>query len=79
MSLYGCTLPPFLRILASSSGSSPLWSLLSGIATRDSFYPTVRTNTARESPTFAQKTFVPTMSTETQVEPENRRLIFESL
>jgi hypothetical protein len=34
---------------------------------------------ALESPTFAQKTLLPTIKTETQVDPENLRLIFEFL
>eukprot|EP00355_Strombidium_rassoulzadegani_P009373 CAMPEP_0168624376 /NCGR_PEP_ID=MMETSP0449_2-20121227/9367_1 /TAXON_ID=1082188 /ORGANISM="Strombidium rassoulzadegani, Strain ras09" /LENGTH=83 /DNA_ID=CAMNT_0008665903 /DNA_START=331 /DNA_END=582 /DNA_ORIENTATION=+ len=34
---------------------------------------------ALESPTLAQKTLLPTMSTLTQVDPENRRLIPELL
>ena len=34
---------------------------------------------ALESPTFAQKTLFPTIKTETQVDPENLRLIFEFL
>ena len=78
MSRYGCTRPPFRNILASSSGSSALWSLFKGMAMRVSFCPTVLTKTALESPTFAQKTLVPTIRTETHVEPENLRLIFES-
>ena len=32
---------------------------------------------ALESPTFAQKTLLPTIKTETQVDPENRRFILE--
>lgn len=66
-------------IRASSSGSSALWSLLRGIARRLSVFPTCRTKVARESPTFAQNTFVPTIRTETQVEPLKRKLILESL
>ena len=34
---------------------------------------------ALESPTFAQKTLFPTIKTETQVDPENLRLILEFL
>jgi hypothetical protein len=34
---------------------------------------------ALESPTFAQKTLLPTIKTETHVDPENLRLIFEFL
>jgi len=37
------------------------------------------TRTALESPTLAQNTFVPTISTETQVLPLNLKLILESL
>lgn len=37
-----------------------------------------RARTARESPTLLQNTFVPTMSTDTQVDPEKRMLIRES-
>ena len=41
--------------------------------------PTYLTKVALESPTFAQKTLVPTIRTVTQVEPLNLKLIFESL
>ena len=37
-----------------------------------------RASTALESPTLLQNTFVPTISTDTQVDPENRMLILES-
>ena len=78
ISLYGYTLPPFLNILASSSGSSALWSLFSGIANIWSCLPVFRTSTALESPTFEQNIFVPTMSTDTHVDPLNLKLILES-
>lgn len=78
MSLYGWTRPPFRLILSSSSGSSALWSLLSGMAVNCSVWPTLRTRTALESPTLAQNTFVPTIRTETQVDPLNLKFILES-
>jgi hypothetical protein len=39
----------------------------------------LRANVALESPTFAQKTLLPTINTLTHVEPENLRLIPEDL
>ena len=39
----------------------------------------IRARTALESPTFAQKIFVPTNKTDTHVLPLNLKFIFESL
>lgn len=80
MSLYAATLPPLLKILCYSSGSSALWSRLRGIPVKR-FCPFppgtsfILASVALESPTFAQKTLLPTIRTLTHVDPENRRLI----
>ena len=80
MSLYAATLPPLDMILYYSSGSSALWSRLSGIPTSllCPYYPAISfflANEARESPTLAQNTLFPTIRTLTHVDPENLKLI----
>ena len=73
-------------ILCCSSGSSALWSLLRGMPCilycDDPLGPATSfllAKVALESPTLAQNTLLPTMSTLTQVEPENLKLIPEFL
>mmetsp|Transcript_9508 Transcript_9508/g.18399 ORF Transcript_9508/g.18399 Transcript_9508/m.18399 type:complete len:202 (+) Transcript_9508:1789-2394(+) len=67
--IIGSTLPPCLRILALSRGSSGLWSIDRGIASQE--FPICLPINTRESPTLAQNTSLSLMRQVAAVVPEN--------